>query len=402
MRLVQISDLHLGRSLGGLDLPSGVRDSLERAALNALDRACQLVLERDAAVLLIPGDLFDRPEVSEELVSEVQALFECLQRPVLVSPGNHDAFGPMSVWNNAALERLGLRRWSDNVWVFSSRGLTPRSVIDGELVVYGHRVEGYHAASDSPLTDVVLTNDARYRVLLVHGALQGTRQDRRTTLPFTAPQLAELGADYAAVGHYHRYLPIEYEGRLVGAYAGAAVPGEMDEDPHGGLLVVTLRAEGSQVEFVNVHPGRIARLAVAGEPPFTGTDDACVRALAAARRSGLTGEDIVSVRLTGCSSLPLDAGSIAERLSPHFRHVALSDETDPEATLPTVSGGERATVESSYVRLLRGEIECCGDADRRELLESALRYGRLALRGRSLRPPAAVSEPEATQEHDVD
>ena len=245
MQLVQISDLHLGRSFAGLGLPNELRDALARASLDALDHACKLVHQRDAVALLIPGDLFDRPEVDEELVNLVQTLLGRLERPVLVSPGNHDAFGPMSVWNNAALQRLGLSPWPANVHIFASRALTPHTLLDGELVVYGHRVEGYHSADDSPLTELALDSDARFKVLLIHGALEGARYSSRTTVPFTAAQLYDIGADYAAIGHYHRYIRVEHDGRLLGAYAGVAVPGEMGEDPHGGLLVVTLADPGA-------------------------------------------------------------------------------------------------------------------------------------------------------------
>ncbi len=402
MQFVQISDLHLGRSFGGLHLPNDVREVLVRAGLDALDRACELVTERDAAALLIPGDLFDRPEVDEGLVGQVQALLGRLQRPVLVSPGNHDAYGPMSVWNSAALRRLGLDPWPENVHIFASRALTPHSLLDGELIVYGHRVEGYHSVSDSPLADAVMEGEARFRVLLIHGALEGARYGTRTTVPFTAQQLSEIGADYAAVGHYHRHIPIEYEGRLLGAYAGVAVPGEIDEDPHGGLLVVTLQDTGPDVEFVDVHPGRIARLCVRGEPAFDSDDDARARTLTSAAERGLGRDDVVVIRLTGCSSQTLDTETIAEALGSDFRHAVVGDDTEPDATAQEAATNARVTVESQFIHSLQEQIERCGDPARRTVLESALKYGRLALRGRAVRPPPVIGETDEVQGSNAD
>jgi len=402
VRLVQFSDLHLGRSFGGLALPDEVCDQLAQASLDAVRRACELSRERAAAALLIPGDMFDRPEVDEELIRCVQTLFGELQRPVLVSPGNHDNYGAMSVWNNAALEKLGLERWPENVHIFSTRTLTPRKLLDGELAVYGHRVEGYHSASDSPLTGVEIARDARWNVLLVHGALEGIRWDRRTTVPFTTRQLAEIGADYAAVGHYHRFRRIEHENRLLGAYGGVPVPGEINEDPHGGLLVVTLQDGGPEVEYVEVYPGRITRLTLSGDPPFRDTDDAAVRIRRAAGENALDQDDIVFARLDGTSEQPLDPELIQETLQGHFRHVVVRDETEPPyPDLPSVPAG-RTTIESQFAVSLRRQIESCEGPQRRAALESALKYGLLALRGRTIRPPAAVDEYPGAESHDAD
>jgi len=401
VRLVQLSDLHLGRSFGGLGLPDEVCDQLARSSLDAIRQACELTRERDAVALLIPGDLFDRPEVDEELTRHVQNLFGELQRPVLVSPGNHDSYGPMSVWNNTALEKLGLAPWPANVHIFSTRTLTPRPLLDGELTVYGHRVEGYHSDSDSPLTGIAMARCARWNVLLVHGALEGARWGRRTTVPFTACQLAEIGSDYAAVGHYHRFRRIEHENRLLGAYAGTPVPGEIDEDPHGGLLVVTLDKHGPEVECVDVYPGRIARMMVAGEPPFRDTDDTTMRIRLAAGENVLDEDDIVFVHLEGTSEQQLDPEVIQDRLQTHYRHVVVRDATEPPYLDSLSATADRTTIESQFVANLRQQIEPCDKPDRRAVLESALKYGMLALRGRAIRP-ALVNEHEGAGAHDAD
>jgi len=384
--LVQLSDLHLGRSFGGLALPDDLRDQLAQASLETVRQACELTIERDAVALLIPGDLFDKPEVDEDLIREVQTLFGELQRSVLVSPGNHDSFGPVSVWNNSALEKLGLSPWPDNIHIFTTRTVTPLTLPHADLTVYGHRVEGYHSANDSPLTDIEISRDSRWNVLLIHGALDGARFEERTTMPFTAQQLAEIGADYAAVGHYHSYRRIEHEGKLLGAYGGTAVPGEVDEDPHGGLLVVTLDNGGPDLEYVEVYPGRIAKLSVFGEPPLKDTDDVAESIRRKAAENGLDQDDIVFVTLTGTSVQQLDPETIQEALAAEFRHIVVHDETEPPYRDLSNTLEERNTIESQFVANLQEQIASCDDLDQQAVFESAMRYGLLALRGRTIRP----------------
>lgn len=388
--LIQISDLHLGRSFGSLAGPATLGEELADASLQAVRRACGLVGERNAAALLVAGDLFHRPEIDEELTRALQTAFAKVSCPVLVSPGNHDPFGPMSVWNNAALQRLGLASWSQNVHIFTARRFVPRVLLGGALVVHGHCVEGKHTVEESPLNAVALVPEARWNVLLFHGARGGAWFAGRETVPFTPEQLAKTGADYAAVGHYHRYIRIEHEGRLLGAYAGAPVPGEWDEDPHGGILVVRLEEAGPQLECCEVHPGRIARLSVHAADPIEDQVDAMRRIRQAAADAALDHDDIVLVSLTGFSAAQLDPDELEERLRGVFRHAVVRDETQPDAPLATAGG--RVTVESQFVASLSEQIEGTEDPQRRARLEEARRYGLAALRGRTLRPPAVVSD----------
>ncbi len=387
--LIQISDLHLGRSFGGLNLPPELRESLATASLGALRRSCELVIERDAAALLIPGDLFDKPEIDEGLTAQVRELFGDLGRPVLVSPGNHDAYGPMSVWNGAALIRLGLPAWPENVHVFATREFSAYESLDGELVVYGHRVEGYHAADESPVQSVELREGGRRHVLLMHGALHDARFAQRGTAPFTIEQLAAIGTDYAAVGHYHRFQRIEHEGRLLGAYAGVPVPGEWDEDPHGGIAVVALGDDGIEVSLETVFPGRVARLTVETDEPLAKLSATRSLVRKAAKREKLGEEDLVAVTLCGVCAFDLDTEDLVSALRDHFRHVLVVDETVPEVEASAKAVDERVTVERQFVAELEQRIAACTDDQQCVFLRAAQRYGLLALHGRALRPAAA-------------
>lgn len=398
LRLIQLSDLHLGRTFGSLGLPEEQRRAFLAANRSAVDVACRLADAHDAAAVLIAGDLFDRPDVDEELFAHVRTQLGDLGRPVLVSPGNHDAYGPMSVWNDAALARMGLPRWPENVHVFTTREFSTRLLRDGSLAVHGHRVVGYDTMASSPLRSVALTTDARWNVLLIHGALRASRFVERGTLPFTVEQLAEVGADYAAVGHHHRHQRIEHGGRLLGAYAGVPVPGEWTEHPHGGVLVVTLEDAGAVVACERVWSGGVVRCEVHADPPVEDVEQAAALLRREAAGQGWGAEDVVLVTLTGFSVGGLDAAEVEERLQGVFRHVVLRDDTLPARGAAACG---RVTVEQQFGQRMDARIAAAGDADERGLLEAARRYGWLALRGRAVRPPAVVvGKPERGRDAD--
>lgn len=388
IRLVQISDLHLGRSFASLGVAPEVRDALRTASRAALRQAIELAHSHAAAALLIPGDLFDRPEMDDALLADVRELFGAAERPILVSPGNHDPLTATSVWNGATLARLGLPTWPDNVHIFSSRDFTPFPVGDGALVVHGHSVVGTHGVEDSPFNKLRIPNDDATHVLCFHGALNTGGRLERGTLPFTAEQLGASGITYAAVGHYHSYTPIEHAGRVWGAYAGVPVPGDLGETGVGGVLLVELNADGPQLELVRPCPTRIIRAELAGEPPFDGNDDAAARIRAWATAENVTAADLVYLTMTGFSARALALDALRATLADGFRHLSLDDDTLPE---PTGAEHGRVTVESQFLNALSRAIEAARDDTERGVLEAARRYGLLALRGRDVRPPRATT-----------
>jgi hypothetical protein len=143
------------------------------------------------------------------------------------------------------------------------------------------------------------------------------------------------------------------------------------------------------VECVTVSTGRIRRLEVDGNPPFESIDEAAARVLDAAARIGAASGDLVLARLVGLSRADLDTSSLEARLDGRFRALRVEDATLPEE--PEGADSPRLTVEAQFRSRLRDRIERCGtDLAQRRPLEEALRYGRLALRGRAVRPPPAA------------
>ncbi|MBK9120185.1 MAG: metallophosphoesterase [Phycisphaerales bacterium] len=394
VRFVQISDLHLGRNWGAGRLPADLQAALAAAALGALHNACDLVAEVDAAALLIAGDLFDRPEVEEELLVAVQQALAHVARPVLVVPGNHDALGPTSVWNAALLGELDLPPWPANVHIFTSRAFTPVSVADGAAQVFGHCVAGYDSATDSPLAALQLPARPPLRILLFHGALLA-RAEQRSTLPFTLPQLKDLDADYAAVGHYHRGRALEVPGRILGAYAGTPVPGDVGEDPHGGVLVAEVAEGRVALHWHLPHPGRFVRLDVVPNEPIDSPEQALAAVRTAAAHAALGPEDIVFVRMGGASTIPLDTTALTSALAADFRFVEMIDESEPLQVRP----GGRDTIERRFLEQLEARLQQTDQAAEQELLRAARHYGLLALRGRDVRPFAAQRSAEESEHH---
>jgi len=123
VRLLQVSDLHLGRPFGWL--PVDRRDQRRRDQIDALERAVRAAIERGAHAILVPGDLFDVEGVEANTLASAISAFDIAGcPPVFIAPGNHDPYSPGSQQWNARLLKLREREWPPHVHVFTAEEWT--------------------------------------------------------------------------------------------------------------------------------------------------------------------------------------------------------------------------------------------------------------------------------------
>lgn len=91
MKFAHLSDLHLGLRLNGL--------SLAQDQAYILDEIIGILKEEEVDAVLIAGDIYDSSQPSAETVSLYSGFLEklsCLEKPVLIIPGNHDSAARLS------------------------------------------------------------------------------------------------------------------------------------------------------------------------------------------------------------------------------------------------------------------------------------------------------------------
>src|SRR5438128_145501 len=116
---LQLGDLHLGRAFGGL--PAERRRERRQDQRHAIASGVRAAIERGAAAILVPGDVFDAEAVDADTlawaVHDAFGLTGC--PPVYIAPGNHDPSSDAShYWNPALLAARGWS-WPAHVHVFN-------------------------------------------------------------------------------------------------------------------------------------------------------------------------------------------------------------------------------------------------------------------------------------------
>jgi DNA repair exonuclease SbcCD nuclease subunit len=328
MKLLIFSDLHL--DTGFQSAGQAVARARRQALRLTLQRICELADEEGVDAILSAGDLYEHERFSPDTTEFLRKTFADAGRRVFLAPGNHDWYGPRSLYRQV--------EWSQNVHVFSEDRLSPVELDDG-ISLWGaaHRAP----ANTDGFLDGFAVDRGGINVALFHGSessdFRWQDSGKIAHAPFAAAQIEQAGLLHAFVGHFHT--PKDgawhtYPGNpdpLSFGESGdrAAVVAEIGQD--GAVTTSRHRVATSKVSDVDVdlsgatHSGEVRErvaAAIAGSEGY-------VRVTL----SGEVGPD-VDVQLSDLTSL----GSHLAALVPRLGRVAVAYDFVRLAEEPTVRG----------------------------------------------------------------
>jgi DNA repair exonuclease SbcCD nuclease subunit len=234
-RFVHAADLHLDTPFQAMVRATPtIADALRDASLDAFDSLVQLAIDREAAFLVIAGDVYDG---SERGVRAQFRFLRGLERlsahgiQTLVVHGNHD---PVDGWS-------AIRgQWPDGVTVFGHTGVetVPIDRNGNRLAtVYGVSYPTRAVAENLSLR-FRRTPDPGIHIGLLHCNVGGDR-DHEAYSPCSLDDLRQAQMDYWALGHIHKRQVLSPHGPSV-VYPGntqgrSHKPSEMG--PKGAMVV---------------------------------------------------------------------------------------------------------------------------------------------------------------------
>ncbi len=233
MRLVHISDIHLGFRQYQRQTPTGINQR-EADVARSMQRVIDKVIELRPELVLIAGDVFHTVRPTNPAILHAFQQFSRLTEmlpdsTVVIIAGNHDT--PRTAETGCILR------------LFKPLGIT---VVDGEAKQFP--VAGLDlsilAVPDMPGTKPVLEPDpaSKYNILVLHGEIEGVlpkygRELDRSPMEISKKELGAEKWDYVALGHYHVYREIApnafYSGSL--DYTSTNPWGELAEEREMGL-----------------------------------------------------------------------------------------------------------------------------------------------------------------------
>lgn len=231
------ADWQLGRTFAFAANADG-RDpaaALAQARFDAVARIARLAADRAVDAVLVAGDVFDKPGLSDDALRRAFHAMAGFDGPWLLLPGNHDAALAESVWTRS--QRLGI---------------VPGNVILA-LEPGVHEIAGM-AVLAAPLTQRNVHEDltaafdgwesapGRPRIGLAHGSVGGILPEAADSPNPIAPDRATRARlDYLALGDWHGTKQVDPRTW----YSGTPEPDRFKANEPGNVLHVALDAPGA-------------------------------------------------------------------------------------------------------------------------------------------------------------
>ena len=221
LKILHSADWHLDSPFASFSEEQ--RQFLKAAQRQIPEKIAGICRENRCDLLLLAGDLFDGPWTRDTMELTAKALADC-GCPVMISPGNHDPWGPGCPW---------LQNWPSNVHIFS-QNLESVLLKDLNCRVYG---AGFSSMdSESLLKDFHAEDEDVFKIGVFHGDPTNVNSCYN---PVTSAEIRQSGLDYLALGHVHSLGGLEVESTVCG-WPGCPMGRGWDELGAKGCLMVTI------------------------------------------------------------------------------------------------------------------------------------------------------------------
>ncbi len=362
LKFIHAADFHLDSAFAAL--PAGRAAERRRESRELPFRLADYVNSHGVQLVLLAGDLFDSAAPYRETGEALAEALGRMKARVFAAPGNHDWYGPGSLWVTAD--------WPENVHIFRESALASVDLPDLGVAVHG-------AAFTSPeqgtslLAGFAAPEDGRVHLGVLHGEIDPA-EDRYD--PLRREEIAASGLAYLALGHIHkRGEPKAYGGTLC-AWPGCAEGRGFDELGEKGFYEGVIDGGRVSLSFVPFARRRyeILNVDVTGRSPREAVEDAL---------SGDMADGLYRILLTGeTGEGGADARALETALAGRFYALEVRDHTRVASDVWARAGED--SLRGLFLRELRAKWEAAGDEAEREAVTQAVRFGLAALDHRDL------------------
>ncbi len=289
MKIIHCADLHLDSKMeSNLDRDAaGLR---REELLDTFEAMVDYAAEVQARVILIVGDLFDKPNVRK--AAKQRVVEQIKMHPEIdfcYIKGNHDQSELIS-------EMLEMEELS-NLKLFGSEEWTSYDYDD--VVITG--MELVKENSQTLGMNLVLDQN-RINIVALHGQ-EADYQGKDKTEIVNLSMLRNKYIDYLALGHIHSFKQERLDDRGVYCYSGCLEGRGFDECGAKGFVLLTIEDGKLQSEFVQMAKRQLHEVSVEVNPEMQMLD---VIALAKDAVQDISSEDLVKIIVSGVTNMQLD------------------------------------------------------------------------------------------------
>ena len=331
MRFLHTSDLHLSSPLTAKLSPEQA-DVRKKEIFRTFVRMCEEAKIQNCTAIVIAGDLFDSVKVRlKDALSFTNTVKSYPEITFLYLGGNHEKNG---------LIKTGISI-PDNLYIFGDEWTY--------LELSGVTFAGRSRLSPDMFSDFK-TDASRKTVVVLHGALTDIARGEEEIGIYSC---ADLGIDYMALGHYHKYTTKKIDSRGVAVYSGTPEGRGFDEAHECGFVLVDIEKE-VHYEFLPFSSRRIWDIDfdISGFDSFFNVECKLLDTL-----SGLSSNDLVRVRLVGKRNhgFVSDKKGAESRIGFRFFYFEIIDQSREYTDTNEYKNDK--TLKGEFIRLVLGSEE---------------------------------------------
>lgn len=268
MKIAHLADLHLGKTLSHL--------SFIDEQISILNKIVHILEKEKIDVLLIAGDIYDRPIPSAEATKLLSTFLGKLHKKnikVIMIAGNHDSADRLEYASNllnemdlyirgnyeGKIEPIIFEDEYGSVNFFPIPYIRP-SMINRYIEQEEEKVHSYDEAFTYLMKQLKINKKER-NIVLSHQFVTGAQIDPNSSEELIVGGLDEISAkhfeifDYTALGHIHRPQKVQKE---TIRYAGTPLKYSFGEASQTKTLpIITLKEKGNiEIEYIPLEPKR--------------------------------------------------------------------------------------------------------------------------------------------------
>ena len=204
LKIAHTSDVHLCNGEEGMPV--------RRAFTQVVDA----VLDTEAELFLIAGDLFDHNRIHDEVVDFVYEQLARVSCPTVIIVGNHDCWE-----ERAIMQRMDFAHAGPHITLIDETEGGMVEIPEVHATVWGRCMISHHP-DNKPMANAPDRSGDMWHIGMAHGLYAELAEPGRSSI-ISGEEIAASGFDYLAMGHVHLHQQFRH-GKTLACYPGVCVP----------------------------------------------------------------------------------------------------------------------------------------------------------------------------------
>lgn len=358
MKFVHIADMHFDSTFLNLSDKDIMGDLRRLEQRKVFKKMVEYIKQNKIEYLFISGDLYEHKYIKQSTIEYINNLFKEIPKTrIFIAAGNHDPKIKNSYYNKF--------NWNENVKIFNS---VIEKIETDDCNIYGYSFDDFYCEG-CDIENIEIEKNGKYNILVIHGNLDGAKEDDKPYNPISRSLLEEKGFDYVALGHIHKLDYNTYENQKI-VYPGSTISLGFDELGTHGMIVGELN-NGLKLKFVPLDDEEFVKRKLSVDNMYSKEE-----LIESINEMNINSNEYVEIILTGRRNFEINIYELQKFLQ-NNRIIKVKDETKISLDLEKIANEN--TLRGLFVKEMMERLEKETNSEERDILERAIEIGLNAL-----------------------